>query len=238
MSLTNDNYEAVISEIQSRGYWSLILHPTTFQDGRIPQKDLLTTVRKSSVGSRKNWGPFPWLTDNQTIMGEKWAGGIGKHDLNLQAWQLYQSGQFRAVAGLFWDWRDISRILPANPNWSLMQDMPIGQSIVHISYMFEFASRLLMHLEPLGVEDVDLALTFRNIIGRHLIVDDPRRMPFFSQQYSAPVEEVPFKKIIPVPVLIATWQDIAIECSADFFSHFGWNPPLIMLQEMQTSLYR
>jgi len=224
--------DAVKAEIRTRGYWSLVIHPTKYDSNRVPFSELEAIVLQSKV-SRRNWGDFPWVDPGAIERGSSKISGVKEMDVIRQAWEFHCSGQFVAVVGIFDDWLDRSRILRPESRWAPMQRLPIGQTLVQSSYLWEFASRLAVTLQPYSTEEIVVTVTVHGLENRVLWVDDPRRIPFVIPYQTQADEIPPFTRELSVPLLVARWSELSLECSANIFTRFGWTPPIPFLQDIQ-----
>lgn len=226
----------IVSRVQQRGYWYVIVRPASVRTDLLAFTDLDGLVRDVAV-SRRNWGPLPWLAHPaiQGIRGTDWVGGGVEADVIRQAWQLYQSGQFRAVMGVFEDWRDESAMLSAGPEWRSGQVLPVSQTIVQISYAYEFAGRLASRLLSRGVDQLSVEVTLKNVQSRALLSD--RGLPFMEVR-RGPEEDIVMPHRLIVSELIAEWNSLAIGCSLELFARFGWRPTPQMIRDLQAEGYQ
>lgn len=239
MMSDNSDFITTATEVKTRGYWDLSIHPTEFLATRIPFEILEPLIRATAV-SRPNWGQFPAIDaetqNNRIIRGNDWVGGSFSWDLIREVWKFYQSGQFHQHVGLFYDWKDKSRILPCSPGWSFDTHFPVGQVLAQISYFFEFANRLSARLADHNQGAFRIEVAFKHLANRLLIVDDPRRTPFLTR-YEGPSEDVLLQRDYTAVELVSNWETLALEYAKVLFSRFGWNPSPAMLAEIQASVY-
>ena len=93
----------LITEIHTRGGWELVVRPESFVQERIDFGQLYPLVRDSAVNLRSH--SFPFILP-QPIPGEDWISGEFNVSWVLEAWRLYQSGQFVYLGGILDDRRD------------------------------------------------------------------------------------------------------------------------------------
>ena len=135
---------AILSKIRSRGYWRVVIRPTTFQEKRIEQyADLFPIVDRNSVQLR-GWD-YPHVDHrNEPLRGADWVGQEHDWEEHIEVWQFYQSGLFVHYFAIWGDWTDQSA-RPAEPGWAPLQDIEYLHTIVEFVEIFEFAARLACH---------------------------------------------------------------------------------------------
>src|SRR5205823_5185950 len=122
------------------GYWNVIIRPQTFEKERIPLSELAPLIRRTAFNIR-GW-QFPYTEGGRLETGEDWVGFENQWDRVLEAWRLYQSGQFVHISGIFDDWLDKSKHHPAPEGWAPNRQLSLVGVIYRLTEIFELAARL------------------------------------------------------------------------------------------------
>ena len=99
---------SLADEIRSRGYWSIVIHPTTYDVKRADLSELETIVNRTRVQLR-GWD-YPHFGERDAIK-RRMRSITSSTDWQYyrEIWRLYQSGQFVYVIGIHEDWLAYSR---------------------------------------------------------------------------------------------------------------------------------
>ena len=130
---------ALLEKIRSRGYWKVVVRPTTFVEKRVLDKKALDHILRTTSVSLGGWS-FPHVDDFIELdSGTDWIGQKKTHEL----WRFYQSGQFVYYFGMAEDWRDdITGQSPLPNNGHRRVDLDIKDVVAQFTEVFEFAARL------------------------------------------------------------------------------------------------
>lgn len=230
---------ALLEKIRSRGYWRVVIRPGSFDARRVSDMaDLYPILQRTSVQLR-GWD-FPHLSNGEPDRGQDYISQSIDWSYYVALWRFYQSGQFIHYAGIVDDWEEqyqsdvappkqAKRYSPEPGIWLSPVDAMFG-----FTEIFEFASRLTVtevsdgqtHLEitVVGLKD----RTLQDQPG-WLAVPGGRRSPEAKMHYQRDFSNVQ---------LIAERRQLALEATQCLFQHFGWNPGLGFLKEVQTELLR
>lgn len=211
---------ALTDQIRTRGHWRIVIRSEVFRPRRVERiRELFPLVAGAAVEIR-GWD-FPHIDrTTQPHIDVDWVGQESAWEHALESWRLYMSGQFVDVAGFPNDWRDLSRVWPADPNWEPGQDFGVGEAVYKLTEVVEFAARL--SLSSVGDRRMYLGVTAAGLRGRLLVVDDPRKMPF-AHQYRCEIDELPLERTLDRDHLIAEPLEIALELATELFARFQWN---------------
>jgi hypothetical protein len=176
---------------------------------------------------------FPHIdTNNPPVVGEDWVGQESEWKHHLEAWRLYQSGQFRSVKGLPDDWRDRSSVWPASERWEQGQKWGIFETIYQATEVFELASRL--SLSDVGAEGFVVSMRAVGLEGRSLVMEDPARN--LSVPYLSGMVEYEYAKTVTREALVADSRGMAIDAASDIIRRFAWDPPRPVVEDIQSQL--
>ena len=224
----------LLDKIRSRGYWRVVIRPGSFIGQRVPNiSTLYPLLQKISVQLRR-WN-FPHLdTRAQPDIESDWIGQGDEWDRHLELWRFYQSGQFVDFAGITDDWRNQSKVWPAPADWKHGALLEIGDALFTFTEIFEFAARLA--LTEAGSEQMHIEVGVAGLQNRELWVDDVHWWPPFPSGRKASLKELPYKVDLSRTQLITEPRDLALKPTIELFRHFGWEPSLGLLRDMQQGL--
>ncbi|MBM3942708.1 MAG: hypothetical protein FJ316_07285 [SAR202 cluster bacterium] len=222
----------LLEKIRSRGFWKVIIHPSTFNEKRVPNiLDLYSVLQKSSV-EFGGWD-FPHLdTRVKPEIGPDWVGQELDWEHYLELWRFYQSGQLAYFSGMYDDWRDQSTLWPADNNWHPGTDFRVHEAVFRYTEIFEFAARLSR--THAGDQHMHLEVNVKGLQGRTLC-NLPGRVRFRYQR-KASISELPYKIDLSQLQLITETKDLALKPALELFRRFGWEPPIDLLRDIQTEV--
>lgn len=208
-------------QIRSRGHWRVVIRPDVYREHRIEKiQDLFPLVERSAVEIR-GWD-FPHIDrTNEPHVDIEWVGQESVWEHALESWRMYLSGQFIDLVGFPRDWRDRSRVWPADSNWAPGNECGVGEAVYRLAEISEFAARL--SLSAAGDQSMYVMVTVAGLNGRQLVVDDPKKMPF-ARRHRCEIDELPLEKVLDRDHLIAEPLDVALEFATELFARFNWEP--------------
>lgn len=212
------------NKILSRGYWRVIIRPTSFEEKHVNEiASLYPIIEKTKVEIR-GWD-FPHVDyKNSYTRGLDFIEQEFEWEHHKSIWRFYQSGQFYYLDALSLDWRDESKLWPADGNWKPGKLLGIGDTIATLTEIYEFAARLAFSEGGSNFLNVDI--TVGNLKDRLLYMDAHRRWPM-RVNYRASIEKYPYKKDFSRSELEAQSKEIALQIAKDLFQRFGWDSPTI-----------
>lgn len=220
------------SVIRSKGYWRVEVRPAQFVRNGIPRSDLSSILQRAVVRLR-GWD-FPHVEGQAADRrGNDWIGGETDRFDHREAWRFYQSGQFVHLRALPEDWMEPDRFMPFS---RVPRDIPglgVGDALFRITEVFEFASRL--SVTEAGSDQMVVGIELRNTAGRHLYVDDPRRMSM-DNQYSFHDKTLTTSVVTSRGDITGRSRDLALDTASDVFGRFGWYPDRGLLRGQQDEL--
>ena len=125
------------------------------------------------------------------------------------------------------DWRNQSGFWPADAAWQRGQILSIEEALFTFAEIFEVAARLAT--SDAGDELMRVTVVFAGLMGRALVVGDPRRGDLCEPTRAA-IPEFPQTVDISRGELIADPRGYAIQASQELFRRFG--------EELRTELLR
>lgn len=152
---------------------------------------------------------------------------------HIEHWEFYRSGQLGDATSIRSDWLDHSSLHTAPDGWQWGQSLPILDTIITLTEIFELAARLA--LTPAGDRQMEILLSYRGMGSRRLEVDDPRSAPLF-QEYRYDGDRIDIKGAFSREQLAAEAWDLAAQRAVDLFGHFGWAPAMEVIRGSQDEL--
>lgn len=225
---------AIANKIRTRGYWRVVIRPTTFRE-RVPSfKALRSTVERCSVQVR-GWD-FPHISDQaEALYGSDWVGQDTDWMGFVEAWRAYTSGQFVDLSGFFDDWADEGGALHRRTAaWRPGQSLGVEEVVNRYTEIFEFAARWA--LSDAGASELHLAVEAHGLMNRTLVIADPRRLGFRVPY----VSNIPLWKPMPLKLsretLVSESAPLALRAAKELLMRFGWEPPTELLTDWQQQL--
>ncbi len=211
----------IADKIKTRGYWSVMIHPTIYVEKRIENyASLFPLIRRLSVKIR-GWD-FPHIGNSEPIRSHDWVGQEIEWYNEVESWRFYQSGLFVYLGGYEIDWtNDTSSWSPKPPE--PYQEKVLGVSDIAVRFLefFKLASGLA--LSEAGSERMYIKIEAHKLADRYLWVDSRNRAPF-STRYSASIESFPQEAEFDRDTLIASTSSLAGQWAWQLYQRFGWKP--------------
>ena len=132
----------ILGKIRSRGYWKVVIRPTTFVEQRVSnRRALLSILEKNSVDLKGR--TFPHVDSFVDIEeGPDWIGQEISRYPNLELWRFYQSGQFVHYFGIPEDWRTGANEWPPSGDEAHRVMLDVASIVIQLTEIYEFAARL------------------------------------------------------------------------------------------------
>lgn len=225
----NQESDALLAKLQSKGYWRVVIRPTTYERNRIADiGSLFPLIFQRSVNVR-GW-EFPQvnrLTARQ--IGLNWVGTGADYHHFFEIWQFFQSGQFVDYLAMSDDWRgeEGRRGIWKEEDTGIY--LPISDTIITFVEIFEFAARLAL-TEPYGSDSsVHIEVTLNRLKNRLLYVDDSSRNSL-HRTHKATIESFPYIVDVAREDLIADPRMHALAGVGEVFKRFDWQPGITKLR--------
>lgn len=230
----------VLDKIATRGSWRVVIRPQEYQAQRIsPLPTLFALVEKHAVNIR-GWD-YPHVDNRREAhFDANWVGYAYEWGQFVEAWRLFQSGQFEDIAGYDEDWINQRKsFVPysAPPGWEPGAQLAVESVVFRCTEIFELAVRLAgdERYEAGGRMHVKIAM--QQVKGRTLYIADTRKFGF-SRPYQANIDEIVYTTDISTEELIARPWDLALDAALYFFHRFHWEPERASLRATQEQLKR
>jgi hypothetical protein len=221
--------------IKSKGYWSIVIRPSSFVDKRISDYSRLLPILQATSVQLRGWD-FPHIDRRAELLRD--LDSLGQEtdwEYFKEAWRFFQTGQFAYLVAIHEDWTELAPARWRPPSHLASQGplLGVGDTLFRFSEVFEFAARLSM--SEAGSEKMHIKVELHGLKGRSLWVDDPGRGSF-DHRYVSEMETYPFEIDIERQFLIANAREMAIEPTVELFKRFGWNASVEILKDQQLQL--
>jgi hypothetical protein len=224
---------ATIEKIKSRGFWKIIIRPSEFIPNRISNiSECKSIVRDNSVLLR-GWDYPHYDTNYEPTTGIDYVEQSVDWNIHIEAWRMYQSGQFVHYHALWEDWHELDTF------WGQVQQIPPGVylnligTVYLMTEIFEFSARLAAK-GVLG-DHCEIIIELNNTKSRQLKAF-PVDRAFFSR-YETALDNIPRKIQIPVNELIGRSTELALEQIEWLYRRFNWdNVNIAVFKEDQRKL--
>lgn len=222
-------------EIKSKGYWSIVIRPSSFVEKRISDYSRLLPILEATSVRLRGWD-FPHIDHRTQLIRE--LDSIGQEtdwEYFKEAWRFFQTGQFASLLAIHEDWAESTEAQWRPPPHLIRQGplLGVGDTLYRFTEIFEFAARLAM--SEAGSEKMHIKVELRGIKGRSLWVDDPGRGSF-DHHYVSGMETFPFEVDVERQFLVAKAREMAIGPTVELFKRFGWNASVDILKDQQGQL--
>jgi hypothetical protein len=222
----------LIQNVQSRGYWMVIIRPEQFKQERIGLAQLYPLIQNTAVNLRSH--SFPYIEPRRYPPGEDWVGSDYRISWIIETWRLYQSGQFIYFGGMLTDWRDQSPSM-AREGWKPGDELAIEEAIYRCTEFFAFASRLALTDAYHADNHVHIEILVSGLQGRALSVDPYKRLPLF-RDFVTSANRVLYAETLKKEELIAHSRELAFQPARRIFERFNWHPSMEYLQAIQSEI--
>ena len=226
--------QTVLEKIRTRGYWRVVIRPTTFRENQIPNcSDLFPIIEKNSVRLR-GWD-YPHVDHrNQPKIGADWVGQESEWEDEIEVWRFHTSGQFVHFFVIAGEWRDHSTRWPAEAGWKPGRLIYYVQSAYSFVEIFEFAARLA--LSPAGAPSMRVEIDLKGLKGRRIVSEDI--MVPMNGIYITDTPEWNHRWEGSQPELIARPRELAAQAAQQFFARFGLDLSLEIVTRVQARIGR
>ena len=224
---------ALLEKIRSRGYWKVIVRPTTYVEKRVLDKKTLEHILRTTSVSLRGWN-FPHVDDfTEPDSGKDWIGQGIAWDRIRELWRFYQSGQFVHYFGMIEDWggNSTGQWLPSNGGHRRVR-LDVKNAVAQFTEVFEFAARL--SFTEAGDSGTHMEIVAGNIEDHVLQLPSRPGEAYWIPQARKP--SMTYMTDLPNDVLVAEKRDLALKASMEFFRCFNWDPSIEFLRDMQAGV--
>ena len=230
----------LLEKIRSRGYWKVIIRPSTFVEHRVAHRSSLLPILEKTSVDFKGWR-FPHIDSfRDPDKGADWIGQEIDWIPCVELWRFYQSGQFVFYSGMLSDWtKHTGTYTGWSSQWPYPDDgkhyvlLDIKEVIVGFTEIFEFAARLAF--TEAGDDQIHLEVEV-NGIRNHLLRFVPSNQPGFFHRMEDTGSELPYISDLSRLELVANTRDIALKPAIELFRRFKWDPGIEVLRDIQSEL--
>lgn len=229
MTQTDDLVEA----IKSGPHWRFVFRPRPYVESRLQLEDCLPAVSKATVRFR-GWD-FPHQNPHKRpVMGTNFVASHDDFMGHLEYWRAYTSGQLIYLSSVREEsepgWRERLEagarkrmITPSHiSDWSSVPGFIELQNFVYtVTEFFEFSARYGQAMPR--TDSVTLTVGLHNIAGFVLTVDDLRRG--WWEYYAADMFDLESSWPIPLPTLVGSSGELALQAMQWLLVRFGWTHP-------------
>lgn len=229
------NEEQLLERIRSKGYWRVLIRPTSFEKLRIPTLGEVRQLVQSCIVYWRGWDYPHWNSDSVRNMAD-WVESSEDWDAHLEYWRFYRSGQFIHLFALHEDHMDVDKVLPIRypPRPKRAGYVSTISTIFTLTEILEFAARLSNKgvLRPSALISVGLY----NMKDHQLATFNSSRFMPDSYVYNES-EPIVIEREVPQQQLVATPDEFALDFVVEIFERFNWNrPPRQAFKEDQKRL--
>lgn len=224
----------LLETIRERGYWKVVIRPTTFDEKRVLDKGTLTHIIRRNAVSYKGWD-FPHIEGSGAIeQGPDWIGQEITWKPILELWRFYQSGQFVHYFGMTEAWDENSAgkwFSPSDGHCSV--ELKVESVVARFTEIFELAARL--SFTEAGDASMRLEISVGNIENCLLrTIPQHRGAPAWVPQSRKP--SVTFSSEMSSTDLVTDRRELALGSAVEFFKCFKWNPHIELLRDVQSAI--
>jgi hypothetical protein len=196
--------DELLTEIHKFGYWRVLIHPTEFQQDRIPSlSDCQEAIEKAKV-SLRGWD-YPHIQYDNIRRGQDWIESGIDFMGHKEYWRFYQSGQF------------IHHFSSREETVLSKRGLEVVATIFQFTEILEFAARLATReiLSP----QVTLSVTLSNIKGYSLFFENLLRL--LARDYTSHIDKIEWERTLTTEEIVSKSAEIALDAVEFVFDRFG-----------------
>jgi hypothetical protein len=226
--------KTVLNRLRTRGYWRVVIRPTSFQKNRVPLvSDLFPIIEKNSVQLR-GWD-YPHVDlKSSPLRGADWVGQEFEWQDEIEVWRFYKSGQFIHYFAIAGEWRDHSTMWTAEAGWKPGRFLYYIATIYSVIEIFEFAARLAR--SPSGASFMHVGIELEGLLGRRIVSTDI--MVPVNGTYVTQMAEWKYSWEGAHTQLIAQPRELAAVATREHFEGFGLDLSLEIIARLQARIGR
>lgn len=227
--------EEIIAKIKSRGYWRVLIRPTSFAQHRIPTLSEVRQIIQSSKVALRGWD-YPFWEDREARNVGEWVESSIDWNQYIEYWRVYRSGQFIHLFAVHEDHIDVEEALPKQypPRSPRSGFLSVVSTIFTVTEVFEFAARL----SSKGILDpsASISIGLHNMNDHELSTFSASRL-LFDHYVRTSKEPIIFETEVSIQDLITHTDEKALDAVTEIFENFNWNnPPRHVFAEDQRKL--
>ena len=225
----------ILDRIKSRGYWKVVIRPTTFVEQRVADRSALLSIIERNSVDLKGWS-FPHVDSLVEIeKGPDWIGQEISRDPVLELWRFYQSGQFVHYLGIPEDWRTGAHQWPLSGNGVHRGMLDVAGVVLQLTEIYEFAARFCF---TQAVDNgIFLEITVDNIEDHFLY------LPEIGSQEGSEISKtgspgIDYAICLSNIEIVAEARELSLWPALELFRSFQWDPGVDFVRELQLELIR
>ncbi|MFC1656504.1 hypothetical protein ACFL14_00860 [Patescibacteria group bacterium] len=230
--------EEIINKIKSHGYWRVNLRPIVFSK-KLSLAESEKIIEKNSVEFR-GWD-YPHIPrrhgdDTGSLRSSDYVEAWVDWSYFKEYWRMYRSTQFLHYIGFRVDWMNERDSSFGIHDKAPMADTELG--VIDITYqlteIFEFISRLIQ--DGLYENGVEVKISLHNLVGRKLVIDNPKRVGFMVEKITG-ANEHSYSKVFSKDEILSDSKKPALQMILQIFELFKWDdPPIDTIKKDQEDL--
>ncbi len=225
----------LLQDIQSRGYWMLVVRPERFVQERIDLGHLFSIVQSAAVYFRSH--SFPYVEPAYPLPpGEDWVNAEYRAGWVVETWRMYQSGQFLYFGGMLTDWRDQSRF-GTREGTQQGTELSIEETIYRCAEFYAFASRLALGDAFREEDKIHIEILVSGLQNRALSQSSPKFLSIF-RDYVTAAKQISDSRSLASEELIAQPDELAFQTVKHIFTRFNYHPSIEILQALRSDIGR
>lgn len=221
--------DKVITEIKSKGYWSINIRPLVYKEKLIHDRATVKQIVRNAVVELRGWD-YPHFS-NRTEETYNIINGVEttfSWENHIEFWRMTQSGNFIHLLALREDRTDLSNF---SNLWSTSNELN-GKKLLGILgtlytfiEIFEFTNRLVK--QEIFSNNLILDVQLHDIYQRQLWVDSQNRLPFSYERGSHSEKPWQWKEEYKLNDFSEKMESNILKPYLDLVELFGWeNPPV------------
>ena len=224
--------DELVAKIRSRGYWTVRIHPSTYDTELIGRLSALERAVSDSSVALRGWSFPHYDSGHSPVRSANYVEQPTEWQHALELWRAYKSGQFLSLVGFMEDWRDQSSFWPADAGWEPGASLGVESTIFRFVEVYEFAARWS---RALGLEGrIVVELSLRGLEDRFLALS-PTRLPLLPARLCTAAEWSQSESYDSSELFTET-RKLAVAPAQSLFELFGWDASPEMVREIQAEL--
>ncbi|HLZ71357.1 MAG TPA: hypothetical protein VKV26_15765 [Dehalococcoidia bacterium] len=230
MTTTISETDGRLARIHETGYWRVLVHPTVFEERRIPTlRDCEKLIEAASVRLR-GWD-YPHVDNNGYDRGEDFIQSGSDFGNHVELWRMYQSGQFVHQFAMRGD-----RVPMSSESAHHRENRAPGSPHINFIDVLYTLTEILEFSKGLAYRGVlDSAGSLRielNGTKSRMVSAPTGRM--IHGRYVADQDSIGWSATQPAAILIADAPRLAVDATIRILKRFNWpEPPRALLEEEQ-----
>jgi hypothetical protein len=204
--------EKILEKIKSRGYWRVVIRPSKFEKERISELSKCKTLVRDNAVHLRGWDYPHYDMRTEPSCGLDYIEQFTDWEPHIEAWRLYQSGQFVHYKALWEDWEDLS------PWGQSQQILSVIGTVYLLTEIYEFASRL--GAKGILGDSCEIQITLSNTVNRKLATLDAIR-PVFAE-YKTTLSEIPRSVSLVTADILSRSAELSLEHAVWLYQRFNW----------------